>query len=111
MIALRCTIYKKTGDDNGTIHTYVYNINRGGTRFLTQDEIISDTIRLKKLNQTYFSRHLIDKVIPEKVLFVPVDELPLPQNISVRQYRGIHAIQSRRSGSSKCRSNRVLHSV
>ena len=83
VIALRCTIYKKTGDDNGTINTYVYNIHRGGTRFLTQDEIISDTISLKKLNQTYFSRHLIDKVIPEKVLFVPVDELPLPQNISV----------------------------
>ena len=83
MIAFRCTIYKKTGDDNGTINTYVYNINRGGTRFLTQDEIISDTISLKKLNQTYFSRYLIDKVIPEKVLFVPVDELPLPQNISV----------------------------
>lgn len=74
---------QKTGDDNGTINTYVYNIHRGGTRFLTQDEIISDTISLKKLNQTYFSRHLIDKVIPEKVLFVPVDELPLPQNISV----------------------------
>ncbi len=83
VIALRCTIYKKTGDDNGTINTYVYNIHRGGTRFLTQDEIISDTISLKKLNQTYFSRYLIDKVIPEKVLFVPVDELPLPQNISV----------------------------
>ena len=83
VIALRCTIYKKTGDDNGTINTYVYNINREGIRFLTQDEIISDTLSLKKLNQTYFSRYLIDKVIPEKVLFVPVDELPLPQNISV----------------------------
>lgn len=83
VIAFRCTIYKKTGDDNGTINTYVYNINREGTRFLTQDEIISDTLSLKKLNQTYFSRYLIDKVIPEKVLFVPVDELPLPQNISV----------------------------
>lgn len=83
VIAFRCTIYKKTGDDNGTINTYVYNINREGIRFLTQDEIISDTLSLKKLNQTYFSRYLIDKVIPEKVLFVPVDELPLPQNISV----------------------------
>ena len=38
--------------------------------------------RFMKL-ETYFSRYLIDKVIPEKVLFVPVDELPLPQNISV----------------------------
>ena len=83
VIALRCMIYKKEGDDNGSIQSFVYNINREGTRFLTQDEIISDTLSLKKLNQTYFSRYLIDKVIPEKVLFVPVDELPLPQNISV----------------------------
>ena len=83
VIALKCSVYKKKGDNDGTISSYVYSIDRKDGRFLMRDEIISDTIRLKELNRVYFSRYLIDKVISEESLFVPIDELPLPQNISI----------------------------
>lgn len=83
VIALRGMVYRKTNDSSTNIDSYVYNIDRRNGRILTRDEIISDTIRLKELNQIYFSYYLIDRVISEETLFVPIDELPLPQKISV----------------------------
>ncbi|HJB85497.1 MAG TPA: hypothetical protein IAA13_08370 [Candidatus Alistipes merdigallinarum] len=83
VIALRGSVYHRTNDSSSNIYSCVYNIDRRDSRMLTRDDIISDTTLLKKLNQVYFSRYLIDKVISEESLFVPIDELPLPQNISV----------------------------
>lgn len=83
VIAVRGSVYRRTSNNSPDIYSFVYNIDRRDTRILTRDEIISDTTGLKELNRLYLSHYLLDKVISEETLFVPIDELPLPQNISI----------------------------